>query len=83
MSFWMPKINGLDLLPKLREAAPDVSVMMMSAALSPSVRNMALACGAMGFLAKPFARDGLTRELKRILENHPLTKILPVPLLLA
>jgi DNA-binding NtrC family response regulator len=79
---WMPKINGLDLLPKLREAAPEASILMMSAALSPSVRNRAFADGATGFLPKPFDRDALTMELKQILKNHHLTKRRSMPLLL-
>jgi DNA-binding NtrC family response regulator len=78
---WMPEINGLDLLPRLREAAPNAPILMMSAALSPSVRNRAFADGATGFLSKPFDRDALTMEIKQILENHYLTKRLSVPLL--
>jgi DNA-binding NtrC family response regulator len=79
---WMPEINGLDLLPRLREAAPDASILMMSAALSASVRNRAFADGATGFLSKPFDRDALTMEIKQILENHHLTKKRSAPLLL-
>lgn len=68
----MPEINGLDLLPKLRKAAPVAAIFMMSAALDSSVRTSALANGATGFIAKPFDRDALTFTLKQTLQNYRL-----------
>lgn len=66
----MPTMNGLELLPSLRRAAPAASILMMSAVGDRSVRNRALAGGATGFVAKPFDRETLTMTLKQALQHH-------------
>jgi CheY-like chemotaxis protein len=69
---WMPIMNGLELLPRLREAAPEASILMMSAVVDRSVRSKVLADGATGFVVKPFDRDALTMTLKQALTHHRL-----------
>lgn len=65
----MPGINGLELLPKLRKAAPHASIFMMSAAFDRGTQTRALANGATAFLAKPFDRDSLTLMLMQTLQD--------------
>jgi two-component system, NtrC family, nitrogen regulation response regulator NtrX len=60
--------SGLDLLPRLRDAAPDVPVVMMSgrASLSDAVRATRL--GAFHFLEKPLAPEAVLLALASALE---------------
>ncbi len=67
---WMPDMNGLDLLPQLRQAAPHTTILMMSGSLNEVVRQTALACGARDVLAKPFDRETLALTLKAALKDH-------------
>jgi CheY-like chemotaxis protein len=69
----MPNTNGLELLPRLRKANADASILMMSATLDYSISNRALADGATGFVSKPFDRDALTMTLKQALKRHCLS----------
>jgi two-component system, response regulator YesN len=71
---WMPETNGLELLPRLREVDPDVSILMMSATLDRNIQNRALAERAIGFVVKPFDRDALTMTLKQALRHHRLSR---------
>lgn len=71
---WMPGIDGLELLPDLRQAAPDAVIFMMSAVLDDGVKEWAVAAGATGFLVKPFDRDVLTMTLKQVLQQHLLPR---------
>jgi CheY-like chemotaxis protein len=63
----MPDINGLALLPFLRDSAPDAAIVMMSAVADKGVQDKAFLDWATAFLTKPFDRDGLTATLKQLL----------------
>jgi two-component system chemotaxis response regulator CheY len=49
----MKGMYGLDVLTKLREMDPDVRVVVISADIQTSSREMSSASGAAGFLNKP------------------------------
>jgi len=49
----MPGMSGLDLLPKAREARPDVPVIMITAYGDPETRRKASEGGAAGLFTKP------------------------------
>lgn len=49
----MPGMSGLDLLPKAREARPDVPVIMISAYADVETERQALDLGAEALLTKP------------------------------
>ena len=49
----MKGMNGLDVLKKLREMDPAARVIVVSADVQDSSREMAQAGGAAGFLTKP------------------------------
>jgi DNA-binding NtrC family response regulator len=70
----MPQTNGLELLPRLRAVDGGASILMMSATLDRNIQNRALAEGAIGFVVKPFDRDGLTLALKQALKHNRLSR---------
>ena len=49
----MPKMSGLDLLPKAKAARPDVRVIMITAYGDAETKRKALASGADAFVTKP------------------------------
>lgn len=63
----MKGMYGLDVLARLRELDPDVRVIVMSADVQTSSREMAQAAGATGFLTKPAAPEALLAIVSRAL----------------
>ncbi|MBC7931364.1 MAG: sigma-54-dependent Fis family transcriptional regulator [Rubrivivax sp.] len=61
----MPDMNGIELLRKVREFLPDVSVVMMTAFATVETAREAFKLGADDFIQKPFDVD----ELKLIVEK--------------
>ena len=49
----MPGMSGLELLPRIREARPDVPVIMITAYGDADTRRKAMEAGAAGLLTKP------------------------------
>jgi two-component system, NtrC family, nitrogen regulation response regulator NtrX len=68
MDLYMPGGDGLDALPRLREAAPGLPVVMMSgrATLSDAVRATKL--GAFHFIEKPLSPEAVLLTLRSALE---------------
>jgi two-component system nitrogen regulation response regulator NtrX len=68
MDLYMPDATGLEVLPELKKAAPDVPVLMMSgrASLSDAVRATKL--GAFHFVEKPLAPEAVLLSLRSALE---------------
>jgi two-component system, NarL family, response regulator DesR len=48
----MPELDGLSALPRIREAAPDTNVVMLTGLGAPALRERALAGGAVAYLEK-------------------------------
>jgi CheY-like chemotaxis protein len=63
----MPGMTGLELLPHVRQARPDVPVIMITAYGDEETRRLALEGGAAGLLVKPIdlalLRDEIDRRL--------------------
>lgn len=49
----MPGMSGMEMLPKVREARPDVPVIMITAYGDADTRRRAMEEGAIGLLTKP------------------------------
>jgi DNA-binding NarL/FixJ family response regulator len=64
---WMPQMNGLTLLPQLRQLAPRTPILMMSGVADEGIKTTALGYGATQFLAKPFDRQSLAATLKQVM----------------
>ena len=61
----MPGMTGLELLPRVRRARPDVPVIMITAYGDADTRNQVLANGGAGLLTKPIDFDALRAEIDR------------------
>lgn len=66
----MPKMDGIDLLPRLQLCVPHARVMILSAYADPETSQRALEQGVAGVLWKPFKTSSLLHMIRRIL-NFP------------
>ena len=64
LDVYLPDVSGLDLLGALREAAPDVDVLVISAAREADTVRRALRGGIVHYLMKPFSYDDLRLRLE-------------------
>ena len=65
----MPGMTGLELLPKVKAARPDVPVIMITAYGDAETRRRALESGAAGLLTKPIDFAALRQEVDRRLSE--------------
>ena len=65
----MKGMYGLDVLSKLREMDPNARVVVMSADIQTSSRDMVQSAGALGFLTKPAAPGVVIDMVQRVLEG--------------
>ena len=64
----MPGMSGLEMLPRAREARPDVPVLMITAYGDPDTRRKAIEGGAAGLFTKPIDFPQLRGEIGRRLD---------------
>ena len=64
LDVYLPDVSGLDLLAGLREAAPEVDVLVISAAREADTVRRALRGGIVHYLIKPFSYDDLRLRLE-------------------
>ncbi|HAK89919.1 MAG: hypothetical protein A2X55_00475 [Nitrospirae bacterium GWB2_47_37] len=72
--FYMPKMNGLELLEQVKNINPDVDVMIMTAFATVDNAVDAMRKGAYDYIVKPFQNDDLLLSIKRILEKRRLSE---------
>jgi DNA-binding NarL/FixJ family response regulator len=65
----MPGMNRLDALAALREAVPDVPVVVLSGEGDPAVVRAAIERGAMGFIPKSATPEVLIQALRLVLAH--------------
>jgi DNA-binding NtrC family response regulator len=75
----MPGMSGMDLLKLLRDRAPDLDVVLMTAYDDLPTVAEAMRHGAADFLVKPLDLHHLRRTLARILEDREMRTRLPTP----
>jgi len=63
----MPRLNGLDLLKKVREARADLPFLMVTALATLEAVKRALAHQVSGYIAKPFTPDQLEEKVFLVL----------------
>jgi DNA-binding NtrC family response regulator len=68
----MPRMDGLELQGRLKEASPDLLVIMMTAYASVETAVQALKAGAYDYIVKPFDPDELTHLVKRARDHRAL-----------
>jgi len=64
--YLMPITNGMELLLAVRKNHPTLPVLIMTAYADASLVIEALKNGCAGFVEKPFSREQLVTEIKRI-----------------
>ncbi|NOY92757.1 MAG: sigma-54-dependent Fis family transcriptional regulator [Deltaproteobacteria bacterium] len=64
----MPGMSGIELLTNIKERAPEVEVILMTAYATVETAVAAMQGGAVDFLSKPFAFAELELRLRRIAE---------------
>jgi two-component system chemotaxis response regulator CheY len=65
----MNGMHGLDVLSKLRELDPAARVVVMTADIQTSSREMVQSAGAAGFLTKPAAPSVVIDMVQRVLQG--------------
>jgi DNA-binding response OmpR family regulator len=59
----MPQMNGLELLPKIREKSKTAKIIMLTVADDPATKAKALKLGANYFMNKPFSTDDVEQVI--------------------
>jgi CheY-like chemotaxis protein len=65
----MPGMSGLEMLPQVKAARPNVPVIMITAYGDEATRKKAMELGAVGLLTKPIDFGSLRQEIDRRLEQ--------------
>ncbi len=70
----MPDVSGLALLQLLRERAPSLAIVLMTAFDDMATVVEAMKRGAVEFLVKPLDLDDLQQTLSRVLDDRDVTR---------
>jgi PAS domain S-box-containing protein len=65
----MPRMNGMEVLDKVRYEYPDTGVVMMTAHGSEAIAVEAMKKGAIDYISKPFSTDDLVKKIERAIQN--------------
>lgn len=65
----MPKLDGLEVLKRIRQQNPQVAVLMLTAYQSVELAKEALNHGALSYLPKPFERDAIQAAVAEALSK--------------
>ncbi len=63
----MPEMDGITALEKIREMAPDLKVVMVSAMGQQDTVKKCVMMGAKHFIVKPFQREDVFEKLSKVL----------------
>lgn len=66
----MPGVTGLDGLQRVRETAPDLAVLMISAAEDKQLVLRAIEAGAAGYITKSSPRERIGQALQQVLAGN-------------
>lgn len=72
LDIWMPEMDGLETLRRLRELVPTTQVMMMSGHGSIETAVKAIKLGAYDYIEKPLSLENVTLRVKHALDQHRL-----------
>lgn len=70
---WLPDGSGLDLCQQIREFDKTTPILFYSAAAYASDHDLALQCGAQGYLIKPSQPSELCRLVSKLIEESRAT----------
>jgi len=69
LDIWMPGMDGIEVLKRLKWIAPDCQVIMISGHATISTAMTAVKSGAFDFIEKPLSLDVLLMTIRRALER--------------
>jgi len=72
LDIMMPGMDGLEVLQRIKEAHPDIDVVMITGLAEINIAVRAMKLGAFDYLPKPFEPDQLKLVLERALERRRL-----------
>ncbi|HEY7533000.1 MAG TPA: sigma-54 dependent transcriptional regulator [Nitrospiraceae bacterium] len=72
LDIWMPEMDGLETLRRVKEFAPTAQVMMMSGHGSIETAVRAIKLGAYDYIEKPLSLENVTLRVKHALEQYRL-----------
>ena len=67
VDIWMPELDGIELVTKIRERAPGLPVIVISGHVNVETALRVAQLGAFHFLEKPFTLDALLASVARAL----------------
>jgi UDP-3-O-[3-hydroxymyristoyl] N-acetylglucosamine deacetylase len=70
LDVWMPEMDGIELLRRIKSERPDIEVIMLSGHSNIQSAVTATRLGAADFIEKPFSVDGLLASIARVLERE-------------
>ncbi len=74
LDIWMPEMDGLETLRRLREMSPHAQVMMMSGHGSIETAVRAIKLGAYDYIEKPLSLENVTLRVRHALDQHRLER---------
>jgi two-component system nitrogen regulation response regulator NtrX len=72
LDIWMPDMDGLETLRRIREVMPNAQVMVMSGHGSIETAVKAIKLGAYDYIEKPLSLENVTLRVKHALEQYRL-----------
>jgi len=72
LDIWMPDMDGLETLKRIRELVPTAQVMMMSGHGSIETAVKAIKLGAYDYIEKPLSLENVTLRVKHALDQYRL-----------
>src|SRR5574342_649511 len=72
LDIWMPEMDGLETLRRVKEFVPAAQVMMMSGHGSIETAVKAIKLGAYDYIEKPLSLENVTLRVKHALEQYRL-----------
>jgi UDP-3-O-[3-hydroxymyristoyl] N-acetylglucosamine deacetylase len=70
LDIWMPGMDGIEVLKRLKSIAPDCQVIMISGHATISTAMTAVRLGAFDFVEKPLSLDVLLMTIRRALDHQ-------------
>jgi UDP-3-O-[3-hydroxymyristoyl] N-acetylglucosamine deacetylase len=70
LDIWMPGMDGIEVLKKLKWVSPDCQVIMISGHATISTAMTAVKLGAFDFIEKPLSLDLLLMTIRRALDHQ-------------
>ena len=65
----MPKMNGMEVLRRVKETHPEIKVIMVTGMAQEETQEQAMSLGAFHYLPKPFDPDLFSQLVQRALTN--------------